>query len=254
MNRNDDFDTTLEAWLHRQAPPQAPDRVLDAALERVAAQSQKRNWLHRLIGETPVSTFSRTTGFIAVVVLAAVIGYQFNELTGGVGGSPLPTVTTTPSSSHAPSANATPTLPVGCRAEPSLTDLSNYVWPESDALACWRDSALSFNAERIAGIVDCFSRVVPDWLACPQVLLYEVGDTGKVGVAQLIVAIDPARDLAWPMNTAVRVTGHFDDPAAQTCRQAEGPTLGTPQPEADTIESCRRTFVVTQVSVLPLGD
>ena len=113
---------------------------------------------------------------------------------------------------------------------------------------------MSFNAERIAGIVDCFSTFVPDWLTCPQGLLHEVGETGKVGVAELIVAIDPARDLAWPMNVAVRLTGHFDDPAAQTCHQAEGPTLGTPEPESDTVERCRRTFVVTQVSALPLGD
>ena len=51
MNRTDDFDPTLAAWLQRQAPPQAPDRVLDAALERVASESQRRGLLqHNHVG------------------------------------------------------------------------------------------------------------------------------------------------------------------------------------------------------------
>ncbi len=63
MNRNDDFDQTLAAWLLREAPPQAADRVLDAALERVASQSQQRGWLRRLIGGkqlTPLSAPRRS--------------------------------------------------------------------------------------------------------------------------------------------------------------------------------------------------
>lgn len=256
MTRNDDFDPTLAAWLRGEAPPQAPDRVLDTALQRVAVESQRRSWLRSLIGESQMTVLSRTAAMTAVVVLAAVIGFQFNNLVGNFGDSPSPTVATTPSASASLSLRPTATLPTGCRPEPDLTELSTYIWPESDPLACWGDSTLSFDAERIPAIVDCFSSVEPAWLACSQVLLQEVGEAGKVGVAQLIVAIDPARNPSWPMTTAVRITGHFDDPAAETCREADrSPAVGgTPEPAADIVERCRRTFVVTQVLVLPLGD
>ena len=110
MNRNDDFDKTLESWLHRQAPPQAPDRVLDAALERVAVQSQKRTWLQRLIGETPMAIMTRAAAITAVAAIAAFIGFQFGNLTddNNVGDSPSP-------SAAVSSPSATPSS-----AEPSV--------------------------------------------------------------------------------------------------------------------------------------
>jgi hypothetical protein len=36
MNRDHDFTQALESWLRRVAPSLAPDRLLEAALERVA--------------------------------------------------------------------------------------------------------------------------------------------------------------------------------------------------------------------------
>jgi hypothetical protein len=112
MNRNDDFDNTLESWLHRQAPPQAPDRVLDAALERVAAQSQKRTWLQRLIGETPLATMTRVAAVTAVIAIAAFIGFQLGNLSNdndNVGNSPSPSASATPTVAAA-SATPEPTV------------------------------------------------------------------------------------------------------------------------------------------------
>jgi len=48
----------------------------------------------------------------------------------------------------------------------------------------------------------------------------------------------------------VRVTGHFDDPAAQTCRETNQPDAQSLAPVAVMIERCRGTFVVTQVMPL----
>jgi len=90
MNRNDDFDQTLSAWLRREAPPQAPDRVLDAALERVTAQSQQRGWLHRLLGGTPVTTLTRVMAVAAVVSFGAFISFGVSNLFSNVGTSPSP--------------------------------------------------------------------------------------------------------------------------------------------------------------------
>ena len=109
MNRNDDFDQTLAAWLRREAPPQAPDLVLDAALERVAAQSQQRGWLQRLIGGAQLTTLTRVMAVAAVVAVAAFIGYQFSNLPPDVGGSPSPSAEATQSQTPAPTASNSPT-------------------------------------------------------------------------------------------------------------------------------------------------
>jgi hypothetical protein len=104
MNRKDDFDQTLEAWLRREAP-QAPDRVLDAALERVAAQSQRRGWLQRLSGETPMTTLLRAAAVAAAVAFVAFIGYQLSGLPrDNTGASPEPSTSQTPE----PSTEASP--------------------------------------------------------------------------------------------------------------------------------------------------
>jgi hypothetical protein len=103
MNRKNDFDQTLEAWLRRAAPPQAPDRVLDAALEHVAAQSQRRGWLQRFSGGTPMTTMTRAAAVVAMVAIAALIGFQFNNLISNVGSSPSP--------SASPRADASPSSP-----------------------------------------------------------------------------------------------------------------------------------------------
>jgi hypothetical protein len=53
--------------------------------------------------------------------------------------------------------------------------------------------------------------------------------------------------------TDVRVTGHFDDAAAQTCRDTEPePGAETPAPAAEIIDRCRNTFVITAVVPLDL--
>ena len=107
MNRNDDFDKTLASWLRRQAPPQAPDRVLESAMERVAVQSQKRTWLQRLVGETPMATMTRAAAVTAVVAIAAFIGFQFGNLStdnDNVGNSPSPSASVQSSPSISPTA------------------------------------------------------------------------------------------------------------------------------------------------------
>jgi hypothetical protein len=47
----------------------------------------------------------------------------------------------------------------------------------------------------------------------------------------------------------VRVTGHFDDPAAATCAMATG-VEGTPEPDAIAVLYCRERFVASAVEVI----
>ena len=74
------------------------------------------------------------------------------------------------------------------------------------------------------------------------------GDTRKVGPPGLSVAIHPSASLsiAFEPYTQVRVTGHFDDPAAQTCRETQLGDAETLAPAAETMGRCRRVFVITE--------
>jgi hypothetical protein len=250
MSRNDDFDKTLESWLRRQAPPQAPDRVLDAALERVAEQSQKRTWLQRLTGETPMATMTRAAALGAVVAIAALIGFQFGNLSDdNIGTSPSPSAISTPSSSPTPTPQPTPSLPAYCVSEPDFADLRELMWPTTDAVACYGDASLTFEASWAGGgVADCPTMPEPAWLACSAFSLRRLGETGKVGVPELFVAIDPESGLSLPeAGTDVRVTGHFDDAAAATCHETGSVGGESPPPAAQTVERCRRQFVVTDV-------
>ena len=106
MTGNDNFDQTLQTWLRHQAPPQAPDRVLDAALGRVEAASQRRGWLQRLSGGTTTTLMVRAAAVAAGVVIAAIVGLQLINPLPDLGPSPIPSPSAERSESAAPSPSA----------------------------------------------------------------------------------------------------------------------------------------------------
>ena len=252
MNRNDDFDRTLSAWLRREAPPEAPDRVLADALRRVADQPQGRGWFARIRKGTRVGLVLRAAAVAAVVVVAAFIGLQFTRPTAPIGGpSPSPSGVTTPSPSTSPSPLPTATPAADCVNPP--VDITSLI-DVADPVACYGRAPLTLDATWYGGgVADCPAAPEPAWLACSAFSLQPVGDTRKVGAPQLFVAVDPSVSFS-PSEpfSPVRVTGHFDDPAAQTCRETQlGGGAQSLAPAAETIELCRRTFVVTLVVPLP---
>lgn len=245
MNRNDDFDQTLAAWLRHEAP-EAPDRVLEAALERVAAQSQQRGWLQGLMGGSRLTILTRVIAVAAVLALAVFVGYRFSNPSPDVGVSP------------SPSASAEPTASADCVNPPmditTLIDMQSTgpLDPAGDPVACYGNAALTFDATWYGGgVADCPSAPEPAWLACSAFSLQPFGDTRKLGAPQLWVALDPSVSLSLSEPYAqVRVTGHFDDPAAQTCRDTQPMPGESPglRPVAVAIGGCRSTFVVTEVT------
>jgi hypothetical protein len=254
MNRDDDFNRTLQAWLRREAPQQAPDRVLESALQRVSKETQRRSWRQVLVGETPMATLLRAAALAAAVAIAVIGGLQINKLIPDVGeSSPSPTAEASPSTSP----------PAGCVNPPTdITTLIDMVPtgtldPDVDPVACYGDTPLTFDATWLGGgVADCPAAPEPAWLACSPFSLQAAGDTRKVGAPQLSVAIDPSASLSIPSGSfpQVRVVGHYDDPAAPTCRETQlGGDATSLAPAAETIERCRRTLVVTDVSPLIAG-
>jgi hypothetical protein len=137
---------------------------------------------------------------------------------------------------------------VGCPDSPP--DVS-VLYDLPDPVACFGNAALTFDAHlAAAGVVDCPGEHEPPWIYCPAAgWLTPVGQTDHVGVPFLLVAVDPAsgEDLSGTFDRDVHVTGHFDDPAAQTCREIQPIPEESPRPASEMIQICRRTFVVTQV-------
>jgi len=74
--------------------------------------------------------------------------------------------------------------------------------------------------------------------------------TGGPSPDSLSVQVDPAHPVATPHGGAhIRITGHFDDPAAPTCRLVlEG--VGVLPPAGEAIAGCRQQFVVTSIKTL----
>jgi hypothetical protein len=170
------------------------------------------------------------------------------------GATSSPTPSATPSPSVEPSSDSLPSLSpaIGCLDSPPDVEVLSA---QADPAGCFGSDPLTFDAYMAGGAaVDCPIVVEPTYLSCPTVLVQLVGETRKVGAPFLLVAFDPASPISTAGFTNARVTGHFDDPAAQMCHETErAPAIGgTPQPMAETIAQCRRTFVVTEIVPLDL--
>ena len=151
------------------------------------------------------------------------------------------------------SAEATASLPVGCTGEP-LDIAALIASTQGDVgqpVACYGNAPLTFEANWVGGgVADCPTAPEPAWLACSAFSLRAAGDTRKVGAPQLFVAIDPAIGTTPDSGIDVVVTGHFDDPAAQTCHETGSMGDESPAPTSETIERCQGTFVITEVTPL----
>lgn len=133
---------------------------------------------------------------------------------------------------------------------------SNSILPSNTGLQCFGNAPIVFE-----GVVDyfccpgiTFGVTEPAWLA-RSVLAY-VTDDGHFYGPQLHV--DPASGVELgERGTVARVTGHFDDPAAQSCVTTVDPTDLELNPDYRyvmdaplAIWACRNNFVVDDVEVL----
>lgn len=164
---------------------------------------------------------------------------------GAVGASPEPTGT---SSGEPGRTSPLPSLGASSGCLDSRPD-AGILGGLADPADCLGSQPLTFDAPlAAAGAVDCGPTVEPVWLSCPNVgSLLGVGEIGSVPF--ILFAIDPTSGVfASPfIGTMVHVTGHFDDPAAQSCHQVETIAGEAPRPASDVIENCRNTFVLTQL-------
>jgi hypothetical protein len=107
MNTNDRFDDLLTESLRVEAPHEAPSRLLDATMNRIADTPQRGR--RRLAGSA-----GRLLAAAAVVVLAVLLGTQLPSLIGrSPGTGPSSSATAEPSASATTSSPSTgPSKPV----------------------------------------------------------------------------------------------------------------------------------------------
>jgi hypothetical protein len=131
---------------------------------------------------------------------------------------------------------------------------------QTDPVACYGDTPLTVDAEVYGvGAIDC-AQMEPAWMACGAwvTLVPIAGQAGRTGFVlaattgpnarpEMFAAIHPetnleSRDI---MGRPLRITGHYDDPAAQTCQETQAPFGEATTPPQQVIKYCRNLFVLT---------
>jgi len=149
--------------------------------------------------------------------------------------------------------------PEGCvRPPPDVTS----VMDQTDPLACY--GGAEFTIEALVGSPGTFScpgELRPSWFDCfhlvalnpvpgtslqPEFLLV-ARSAGEPLYAVLHPEIETLRPRV--MDTLVRLSGHYDDPAAMDCVYASYPDPGPP-PATEVVDMCRATFVITAMEPL----
>jgi hypothetical protein len=158
---------------------------------------------------------------------------------------------------------ATATWPVGC--PPLPVDAATLIRLR-DPRACYGRTSLTFDVfvPRTEGLGGVAPPVLPAWLdPWAGGFLQATGDLSgpapgygqgpflgvavppALGACHVTYEEDPACPLAPHLNGWVRVSGHYDDPAALTCRVAS--TWPASIPRADTVAACRARFVLSAI-------
>lgn len=196
----------------------------------------------------------RITLMTAVIAVAVLAGCQAVDPGPSTAGSSVPS--SFDAASLEPTLKPTPeptaSVAAGCVNPPDILDL---IAPERsqavDPVTCYGDAPLTFDAQWVnPGIADCPTAPEPAWLACSGYTLRAVGETGKVGVPELFVAIHPSLTTLPDAGSNIRVTGHFDDPAAQDCHDTFALPDASPEPVEVIVARCQRQLVITALEEL----
>lgn len=165
------------------------------------------------------------------------------------------TSSSTPGSGATPSAALTPDGPdrtpsAICINPPTgIPDLAY----QSDPLACYGGEDVTVEGYlQGMGAVDC-GPLEPAWMACERTVelrpLETASSTGIVLVARgtiplMTAVLHPSLGL-YPddvIGDAMQITGHYDDPAALTCRYTD--QEAAPEDPEAAVQDCRHRFVI----------
>lgn len=125
--------------------------------------------------------------------------------------------------------------------------------PMADVVDCLGRTDLTFVAYSGPphGIGGTLNGIAPEWLGEP--LSYELflHEDATDEAAMAFVAIRPGSGVSLPDGQWVRVTGHHNDPAAETCRSDRDPADPAYQ---EPVQFCRERFVLTSVTTVSVPE
>ena len=166
-----------------------------------------------------------------------------------------------------PPATPEASIPEDCVNPPP--DVGTLIEQDQRA-ACYGDAELTVEAHAalLQGAIDCPGDLQPSWFACGGTIveLYPL-DSARVPSPIILAARSPHSgpalsavihpdsgiDLHRGLDAPVTAIGHFDDPAAATCRYLSWPDPQPPAPE-DVVANCREVFVITQLALLDVAE
>ena len=175
----------------------------------------------------------------------------------------LPSPTATTAVSPSPNPTSAPSVTPGSSCPPPATVkvLGGWTaaWPSDQLADCFGNADLEVTgylapAWELGGVSN---GVVPSWLGewsgLMEVLWLKPhpadGCYADDDCIWLFLFAPDASVLPLTPDRWVSVTGHFDDPVAQTCRApAQGPDIITT--DAQAIAECRKHFVITQIRTI----
>lgn len=180
-------------------------------------------------------------------------------------------VAESPQATRVPSVTPTPRTmeptPEGCIPPPLGL---RAVIDQQERAACYGSAELTLEAHAalVGGVVDCPGELEPSWLGCGGQMVELFPLDGSARPVDIVLAArsrsglslwavvhpDSGIDLRRGLDAPVRVTGHFDDPAAVTCRYTRWPDNDPPSVE-EVVTSCQSQFVITEFELLDVtGD
>lgn len=132
--------------------------------------------------------------------------------------------------------------------EPSDLDALLALAPE-ERLACFGDRTIEFRGdEGGCGVANGPIAYEPAWLAAPS----GCGFSEAPGEIAMLLRFPPDVPQDFGPGQPVDVIGHFDDPAAETCRATSSdPELAPAPSDAEMVARCRTEFVVESVTPVP---
>ncbi len=215
-----------------------------------------------------ITSTRRRLPVLALGLLLAGCGLLPAATASDAGGTATPGATSSAATTAEATATASTKVPFPSGPPPQACvrpppDLASMVGQARDPLSCYGGAVLTVDAIVASpGQFDCPGELQPSWFDCFHLVALNPLPGSAARPEFTLVFLSPDESLYAvihpaiqgfrkpAMGRAMRVTGHYDDPAAQGCHYTSWADANPPS-AAEVVHQCQSTFVITAME--PLG-